>query len=186
MSFRWSILIVLLVSSSGLSAQNKNLSPDTLQTDSIKPHSPVKASVFSAVVPGLGQAYNKKYWKIPVIYAAMATTVYLSIDLNRKFKTFKQAYIYRTDGDNTTIDPYQNIYNDQTMVQIVDYYKRNRDLMYILTGIVYTLNIIDASVDAHLFYFDVSDDLSLHITPLLRKTAFATSYQKGISLTLNF
>jgi len=58
--------------------------------------------------------------------------------------------------------------------------------MYILTGVVYVLNIIDASVDAHLFYFDVSDDLSMHITPLFRKTAFATTYQKGLSLTINF
>ena len=72
------------------------------------------------------------------------------------------------------------------MVQLVDYYKRNRDLMYILTGLVYALNIIDASVDAHLFYFDVSDDLSLNIQPSLHQINYSQKWQKGFSLTLNF
>jgi hypothetical protein len=116
----------------------------------------------------------------------MATTVYLSVDLNSRFKNYKQAYIYRTDNDPNTIDPYELIYNDQTMVQLVDYYKRNRDFMYILTGLVYALNIIDASVDAHLFYFDVSDDLSLKITPNIQAVNFSQSRQKGFSITLNF
>jgi len=167
-------------------AQKNQLSQDTLLTDSLPKHSPLKASIMSAVLPGLGQVYNKKYWKIPVIYAAMATTVYLSIDLNSKFQNYKRAYIYRTDNDPATTDPYLLVYNDQTMVQLVDYYKRNRDLMYILTGLVYALNIIDASVDAHLFYFDVSDDLSLNIQPSLHQINYSQKWQKGFSLTLNF
>ena len=186
MPFRYLfIAISLLFSTLFLSAQNKD-KQDTLSFDSVPPHSPVRASVMSAVIPGLGQAYNKKYWKIPIIYAAMGTTIYLSIDLNNKFKTYKQAYIYRTDNDPTTTDPYLAVYNDQTMVQLVDYYKRNRDFMYILTGVVYALNIIDASVDAHLFYFDVSDDLSLQINPVMQKMNYGQTWQKGFSLTLNF
>ena len=179
------ILFILFCINTFLFAQNE-VKQDTLVIDSMPLHSPVKASVMSAVIPGLGQAYNKKYWKIPIIYAAMGTTIYLSIDLNRKFQTYKQAYIYRTDNDPTTTDPYLLVYNDQTMVQLVDYYKRNRDFMYILTGVVYALNIIDASVDAHLFYFDVSDDLSLQINPVMQKINYGQTWQKGFTLTLNF
>ena len=77
------LIIFFLVLSFSAIAQKNQLSQDTLLTDSLPKHSPLKASIMSAVLPGLGQVYNKKYWKIPVIYAAMATTVYLSIDLNR-------------------------------------------------------------------------------------------------------
>jgi hypothetical protein len=186
MPYRTVFITVLFLMAHLTWAQKSSAKQDTLSFDSIPLHSPVKASVMSAVLPGLGQAYNKKYWKIPIIYAAMATTVYLSVDLNSRFKNYKQAYIYRTDNDPNTIDPYELIYNDQTMVQLVDYYKRNRDFMYILTGLVYALNIIDASVDAHLFYFDVSDDLSLKITPNIQAVNFSQSRQKGFSITLNF
>jgi len=87
------------------------------------------------------------------------------IDFNQKYyKTFKTAYLYRTDGDSTTIDAYPNYTNEDLLVR-KDYYRRNRDLCYILTGAVYVLNIIDAYVDAHLKDFDVGDDLTLQIHP---------------------
>jgi hypothetical protein len=138
-----------------------------LTTDSLgKVHSPTKAILYSAVIPGLGQAYNKKYWKIPVIYAGIGVLIY-SIDFNQKnYSTFKDAFIKRTDGDSTTTDDYPR-YTDDNLKTLFQYYRRNRDLSYILISTLYVLNILDAYVDAELFYFDVSDKLSLRSTPFI-------------------
>lgn len=118
----------------------------------------------SAILPGLGQAYNKKYWKIPVIYGGAAVLTYFVVENNSQYHTYKNAYINRTDGDSSTIDEFPTFSDDDLTVRI-DYYRRNRDLSYILLGVLYTLNIIDAYVDAHLKEFDVSDNLSLRTSP---------------------
>jgi hypothetical protein len=145
-------------------------------------HRANKAAILSAVLPGAGQVYNKSYWKVPVLYAGFAALIYY-IDFNQKYyKTFKTAYLYRTDLDSTTIDAYPNYTNDDLLVR-KDYYRRNRDLCYILTGVVYVLNIIDAYVDAHLKDFDVGDDLSLHTEPYFNLAQNGTPVA-GISLCL--
>ena len=131
-----------------------------------KIHSPSKAVLYSAILPGAGQVYNKKYWKVPVIYAGIGALIY-AIDFNQKnYSTFKDAYIKRTDGDSTTTDNYPR-YTDDNLKTLFEYYRRNRDLSYILAGTLYVLNILDAYVDAELFYFDVSDKLTLHSSPFI-------------------
>lgn len=141
-----------------VSAQNKKDSLSIL-------HSPTKASLLSAILPGTGQAYNKKYWKIPIIYAGFAGLGYLAVTNNSDYKIYKDAYRLRLDGNESTVDDYVGIYSDEDLVTLKDYYKRNRDLSYICMGILYALNIIDASVDAHLFYFNVNDDLTMQVQP---------------------
>lgn len=129
------------------------------------PHcSPTKAMMFSAVVPGLGQAYNKTYWKIPIVYASMSTTLYFFNYNHKLYKNYKQAYVHKTDSDNNTIDPYP-AYTPEDLKELSSYYRRYRDLNIILTGLFYTLNVIDAYVDAQLKTFDVSDNLSFNIYP---------------------
>jgi hypothetical protein len=129
-------------------------------------HSITKAAVFSAVLPGLGQAYNKKYWKIPVIYAGFAVIGYFIVDNNKEFVKYKEAYIYTANGDTSYIDnPYVGKYNQSQLKEGMDFYKRNRDLSLILGGLWYTLNILEAFVDAHFFYYDISDDISMHVSP---------------------
>ena len=125
-----------------------------------------RAALYSAIVPGAGQFYNKKYWKIPILYAGLVVLGY-SIEFNNSnYKTFKKAYLYRVDGDTTTIDDYENIYPDAEALRVrKDYYRRTRDLLWIISGGVYILNIIDAYVDGHLSNFDISDDLSLRAQP---------------------
>jgi hypothetical protein len=140
------------------SAQNKKDSLSVM-------HSPTKATIMSAIVPGAGQAYNKKYWKIPIIYAGFAGLGYLAATNNSDYKIYKEAYRLRLDGDESTVDSYVGIYSDEDLVTLKDYYRRNRDLSYICMGILYVLNVIDASVDAHLFYFNVNDDLSMNVQP---------------------
>jgi hypothetical protein len=150
----------------------------------VKLHSPSKAVLYSAALPGLGQAYNKKYWKIPIIYAGIGALIY-SIDFNQKnYSTFKNAYVNRTDGDSTTTDAYPR-YTDDNLRTLFQYYRRNRDLSYILISTLYVLNILDAYVDAELFYFDVSDNLSLRSTPFIMHSLNGDKIG-GLSFTLAF
>jgi hypothetical protein len=137
----------------------------------------------SALLPGAGQAYNKKYWKIPVIYAGFGVLGYFVKTNNDEYKIYKEAYRIRLDGDENTIDQFVGIYADQDLVTLKNFYRRNRDLSVIGMSLLYLLNIIDASVDAHLFYFDVSDDLSMSIEPRLLKGNVTAP---GMGLTFRF
>ena len=151
------ILLLLLSNSFHLFAIEE--SKDTL-TDFAKKRAN-KAALMSALLPGLGQAYNKKYWKIPVIYGGAVTLVYFISVNNSEYKKFNSAIIYRNDNDSSTIDDYPNYTNEDLTVR-KNYYRRNRDLSYIFLGLLYTLNIVDAYVDSQLMNFDITDDLSLH------------------------
>lgn len=127
-------------------------------------HSPRSAALMSAVLPGLGQVYNKKYWKVPILYAGFGATLYSIKVNNDRYVRYRDAYRLRVDNDPATVDNYPQ-YSDENLITLKDFYRRNRDLSYIITAGIYLLNIVDASVDAHLFTFDVSDDLSLNVSP---------------------
>ncbi|HMZ90012.1 MAG TPA: DUF5683 domain-containing protein [Chitinophagales bacterium] len=130
------------------------------------PHSVGRAALYSAVIPGLGQAYNGKYWKIPIVYGALGTSGYFIYYWYDFFDELRTAYIYRTDEDPLTIDTqYDYIPSDELLLQYVSQSKRYLDVMVIVTAAIYTLNIIDAVVDAHLYDFNVSDDLSMQVQP---------------------
>ena len=119
-------------------------------------HSPRKAALLSTILPGAGQVYNKKYWKVPVIYAGAAGLAY-SFQFNQsRYVKYRDAYKFRIDGDATTTDDYIGLYSDDNLNTLQKYYHRYRDLTVIGFVALYALNIIDASVDAHLFTFDVS------------------------------
>jgi hypothetical protein len=139
----------------------------------------------SAALPGLGQAYNKKYWKVPVIYACAGGLAY-SFQFNQsRYVTYRDAYKYRIDGDASTTDPYIGYYSDDDLSALYSYYKRYRDLTVIGFAAVYLLNIVDAAVDAHLYHFDVSDDLSFEMQPAMIQTT-AMGYSGGLSLKVKF
>lgn len=158
---------------------------NTIPAKKIIPHSPKKAALFSTAMPGLGQAYNKKYWKIPVIYAGFAGLAY-SYSINQsKFTTYRNAYKYRIDSDPNTTDAYVGVYTDENLNTLQKYYHRYRDLSVIGMAALYVLNIVDASVDAHLFKFDVSDNLTMNIRPTLVNTS-ANTYTSGIGLKIKF
>ena len=138
--------------------------PDTLSLSSVVKHRANRAALLSAIVPGAGQVYNKSYWKVPVLYGGIAALVYFVNFNQTNYRTFNTAYIYRNDEDSGTIDEFPNYSNDDLIVRR-DYYRRNRDLTYVIGGVVYVLNIIDAYVDAHLKDFNVSDNLSFRTHP---------------------
>ncbi|CAN5362585.1 hypothetical protein BH09BAC1_BH09BAC1_29660 [soil metagenome] len=130
-------------------------------------HSPRKAALFSAALPGLGQIYNRKYWKLPIVYGGFAGLGYAVGFNHSNFRTYSNAF--RIVANDTAIGSYRidgRTYSEGQLRELKNYYKRNRDMFIIFTGVLYVLNIIDATVDAHLFDFDVSDDLSMHIEPV--------------------
>lgn len=163
---------------------------DTLLNEK-KEHSPTKASLMSAALPGLGQVYNKKYWKVPVVYAALGTAIYFAVDMNGRYQNWKQAYIYRIDEDPATEmeyigDQYLGNFSSSFLLQQTELYRRNRDLIFVGTGVIYFLNIIDAAVDAHLYNFNVSDDLSLEIKPDFKYSPNTNTLAQGIRIRLNW
>ncbi len=143
-----------------------------------KKHSPKKAALLSAACPGLGQIYNKKYWKLPIIYVGFGALAY-SINLNQvKYKK----YLYDLkDSYNST---YTGVYTTDQLSSLQHYYHRYRDLSVIGAAALYLFNIVDASVDAHLFTFDVSDNLSFQLHPTLINTAYVNQYSTGLALTI--
>ncbi len=150
----------------------------------LKKHSPGGAVLRSAILPGLGQAYNKKYWKIPIIYVGVVALGY-SIDYNiRNYNTFRDAYIARTDNDPNTVDKEYEIFSEEQLLKIIDYYRRNLDFSIVGATLLYIANIIDANVDAHLFNFNLSDDLSLNAQPCLFPRNIMSQNAAGIKLTL--
>ena len=178
-------LLSMYFLSGTLYAQRDTVVMDTVQIqEGLKKHPPVRAALFSAVVPGLGQVYNKKYWKVPIIYAGMGIFTYYALQENEFYAEKKTAYIDRINGDSSDVFLEDgNFFSNDALISSTELHKRNRDLMIILDVVVYLLQIVDASVDAHLFYFDVSDDLSLHYRPHFlfdERTGRATG-----SLTLN-
>ena len=144
-------------------------------------HSPKKAAMYSAILPGLGQAYNKKIWKIPFIYAGFGGIGYFIGWNNKNYKIIRLAYSDLTDLDDLTnshldldASQYYDLNNSSekdkfktALNKQQDYYRRNRDLLVISMFGFYGLNIIDASVDAHFFNFDISEDLSFNWQPTM-------------------
>ena len=146
-------------------------------------HSPRKATIYSAVLPGLGQVYNKKYWKVPVIYLGFGTIAYFINWNNDNYQLFRRGYFDLIDDDpetqgyleieavrrnNYDLNNPTHFNNLRTaLMRQKDYFRRNRDLLFIGMVGFYGLNIIDASVDAHFFDFDISDDLTLKWEPSL-------------------
>lgn len=151
---------------------------------------PARATLYSAILPGLGQAYNGRYWKIPIIYALFGTMYYFAADNNQKYIDFKYAYQY-FDTDKQPEWVNESITDKNYLKDRMEFYKRNRDFNIILGGMFYLLNILDANVDAHLMDFDVSDDLSLRIEPDLnyyqafQKTSNISGFGIKFVLSLN-
>jgi hypothetical protein len=152
---------------------------DTLKSAEIDPLRPTKASFYSALLPGLGQAYNKKYWKIPIVYGAIGTSLYLYLDNNKKYNNYRDAYKRRLAGFND--DQYQFL-DDSRLIQAQRFYQRNRELSLLFVIGFYVLNIVDANVDAHLMQFNVNDKLSLQPDVYMNEI----NYKPNVGLTFNY
>ena len=159
------------------------LAADTTRTV-INPNAPAKAAFYSAVLPGLGQAYNKKYWKIPIVYIGLGIGIYSYTWNQGKYHNYRDEYKRRLAG---TADPNHTIYggkSDDWVIRGQKFHQRNRDLSALITAGIYILNIVDANVDAHLMQFNVNDNLS--VKPDLNQNEIDYKYNYGLTLTYNF
>jgi hypothetical protein len=145
------------------------------------PKNPRKATILSAILPGAGQVYNNKAWKVPLIYAGFMTDIYFINFNNKRYQTFRTALFDFDDGDTSQFPSL----NREALVRNVDYWRQNRDLTILLLAAIYALNLIDANVDAHLSGFDISDDISMKIEPNVA-TFGASSNSMGVSIKLQF
>lgn len=130
-------------------------------------HSVSRATWLSTALPGAGQIYNKKYWKLPIVYGGIGTCIYFAVENQRLYRQYLDAFLIRVDGDSTTTDQFVNFYNERQLIELQNIYRDWRDLSLIIGGLVWALNIIDAHVDAHLYYYNVDEDLSLRVEPNL-------------------
>ena len=134
---------------------------------SCKERSPKQVAFYAAMCPGLGQIYNKKYWKLPIVYAGIGTGVFFISYSGSNLRTFNQALTLRLDNKPETIDQFDGQLDDAQLTSFRDYHRRNIQLAVFGTMAWWGLSIIDATVDAHLKSFDISDDLTMKIKPTL-------------------
>lgn len=149
------------------------------------PLAPARAAFYSAILPGLGQAYNGRYWKIPIAYAGLGIGVYFYINNDNEFNRYRDAYKDRLAGrvDEFTVNGQQRI-SDDGLIRAQRFYRRNKEISVLVIAGIYALNIIDANVDAHLQQFNVSEDLTLR--PNMNFDEFSGKTRYGLSLNYNF
>jgi len=152
---------------------------DTLKSVDIDPLTPAKAAFYSAILPGLGQAYNKKYWKIPIVYGAIGVSAYLYIDNTKLYNQYRDAYKSRLAG---TPDPEYARLTDAQLINAQEVYQRNASLSALFMVGFYVLNIIDANVDAALIQFNVNQNLSLRP----EYNTDGVTFKSNLGLTLNY
>lgn len=161
-----------------------------------KPHNPKKATIMSACLPGLGQIYNRKWWKVPIIYAGIGGIGYKSLSNHREYISCLNAYKYKSDPEGYSGPLTQHEkdlaerYGKEQLQAYKESYRHDFELYTIILAAWYGLNIIDACVDGHLYNYDISDDLSFSIDPMLStERGFypnAPLAQAGLSFKLTF
>jgi hypothetical protein len=189
--YRFVISAILVLSVTEFMAQQKvdsekSTVDSTITVKKKSQHSPLKAAIFSGIVPGLGQVYNRKYWKVPILAAAGAGLMYSYSFNQSNYTTFKSELIYRQKNQAISNLDLER-YSDSDLNELQDFYRRYRDLTIIGMALLYAVNIVDATVDAHLYDFNVSDDLSLRFFDVPTLSARnGMSQPLSLGLTLNF
>ena len=186
----WSFLVALCIlgigtgTAYGQSDSSAQASPKKLEkvvdSPSLLPKDPKKATMLSAILPGAGQVYNGKTWKVPILYAGILTDVYFIQYNHKRYERFRDALFALDKGEPNQFPSL----NRAALVRNVDYWRQNRDLTLLLMLGIYALNLVDANVDAHLSGFDISEDLTLKIAPQIG--TLSASSTTGLSFTLQF
>ena len=162
----------------------------TVNLQPLEEHYPAKAAFYSALLPGLGQAYNRKYWKIPIVYAALGTAIYFVIDNSTTYTDLEIAYRTRTDDQPGSTETEYTKQIPEALTEelktLRNDFRQYRDYAYIGTAAVYILNIIDAIVDAHLYNFNVDDDMSYKFYPGIDFDPFSRAVNPQFSLSIKF
>ncbi len=181
---KWFYIIVLsffLGNFSGFSQEELTLVATDTVSAKINPLAPAKAAFYSAILPGLGQAYNKKYWKIPIVYAALGTGIYAYAWNKKKYNSFRDAYKERLLLGENSHDQYPFL-SDQKLIDAQKFHQRNKDLSLLITVGLYVLNIVDANVSAHLQQFNVNGKLT--VRPEIHQNEI--NYKHNVGLAFNY
>lgn len=164
----------------------------TYEKKRINPLAPSKAAFYSAIVPGLGQIYNKRYWKVPLVWGAIGTGIYVYSFNNTEYNRARDAFKRRRAG--FTDDEFWDINGDgsgpdidlESLQNAQERSQRDRDLALLLTIAAYALNIIDANVDAHLKQYNVDDNLAIDFNPYLDLNPLTNRPNYGMALVVKF
>lgn len=158
-----------------------------IERKEIDPLRPSKAAFYSAVLPGAGQFYNKKYWKIPIVWGAIGTGVYFYLRNDKQYDRYRDAYKRRLAGftDDEFSDANGNpLISNDGLIRAQQQFRRNKEVSLLVTIGLYALNIIDANVDAHLLQFNVDENLSL--SPHYQYNQMENSGDLGLTLNFKF
>ena len=196
------IIFVFLIGffCTNLSAQNDSIKPKKIKKIArfqknakglYNPLAPSRAAFYSAAFPGMGQIYNRKYWKAPIVWGALGTSIFFYLDNNNEFKRFRRAFRARSNGfqdeftvinaDGTTTETV----SVETLERAQEQLRENRDLSLLTTAILYVLQIVEASVNAHLLQFNTDDNLTLRPTFINTPVQIETP-KLGVTLKYNF
>ena len=198
------ILFFLLTSSLIFSQQTRNDSiavkkADSLSTDlktkgivveevtyqkQINPLAPSKAAFLSAILPGMGQIYNKRYWKAPIVWGAIGTGIAVYSFNNTQYNTFRDEFKTRRAGLEG--DPRLEVLDDGDLQDAQERFQEQRDLSLLVTILLYALNVVDANVDAHLKQFNVDERLSMDFKPYLDYNQTTAQPNYGMALVIKF
>ena len=189
------LALVFIVSTSEAFAQEEKQKKQKKEKkektrDTTRVVSPHKATLW-ALLPGAGQIYTRKYWKLPIVYAGFAVTGYFALSARSEYLKYKDAYLCSvkasTDSTFTCNDPLAE-YPQETLSNNTDYYRRNMELSFILMGVWYILQILDATVDAHLSHWDINENLSMRVEPIFQPVFIPTvkPTYNGLKVTVSF
>jgi hypothetical protein len=157
---------------------------ENANVSTIQKYNPTKAGLYSAVFPGLGQYYNKKYWKIPIVWGAVGTGVGIIVYNDKQYRRYRTAFLAELNGQPHEFDDLP--YVDATVLgNTQDRAKRQRDYAIAITGVLYILNIVDAVVDAHLYDQKKDPDLAIKPTIIYDDLGVANG-KAGLSLSFRF
>lgn len=164
------------------STETLNVEAGTVIREPIDPLLPARAAFYSAVLPGLGHAYLKQYWKIPVVYAGLGVGVYFYLNNNKEYNRYRDAYKRRLAGFED--DEFFGSINDDGLREAQKTLRRNKELSLLITVGIYALNIIWANVDAHLLQYNVDDNLSFK--PHYKINEFDNTGDLGLTINYKF
>lgn len=180
--------LILLNSFFSFSQESDLIISDTIPTvdDVINPLAPSTAAFYSAILPGLGQAYNKKYWKIPIIYGVLGTSTGFYINNNSQYNRYRDAFKSMQSGKPHEFDGLNGnvLLTDDALERAQKRFKEDRDLSLFITIGLYALQIVEASVDAHLKQLNTDDNLAFK--PQILIDPITNQFTAGISLSYSF
>lgn len=173
----------ILLSGKSIKLKDTVVSDKSINVKTTPRHEPRKATIRSLILPGWGQAYNKRYWEIPIVYGALGITGAIYMYNNKWYKRTRDAYDIKVNRlqDTALIDPRLQPLSPGALEVYRNGFRRDRDYSALWFVIFWALNVVDATVFAHLKAFDISEDLSLQVNPVINQNG-----SKGISLAMGY